>query len=244
MAVLPAGISSLDNSLPGLALTLAFAVLAWLLRGVNTSGAVAGAVAAFAIYAGAGLGGFVTLLCVFVVTWLSTRLGRERKRRLGVAERARGRSAAQVLANLAAAAVFSVVAALTPWRSMLLLAAVAALAEAGADTASSECGEALSESAYLITTFERVPAGTDGAVSLAGSVCGTGAAVGVALVGAGFRVIPSPAILAVTLGAVLGMFFDSLLGATLERHRILGNEAVNFLSTLAAGGTALLVAYF
>jgi uncharacterized membrane protein len=34
--------------------------------------------------------------------------------------------------------------------------------------------------------------------------------------------------------AVFGLFFDSLLGATLERHNWLNNDAVNFLSTASA----------
>jgi uncharacterized membrane protein len=40
-------------------------------------------------------------------------------------------------------------------------------------------------------------------------------------------------------GAVFGLFFDSLLGATLERRGWLNNDAVNFLSTVSAAAFAL-----
>jgi uncharacterized membrane protein len=40
------------------------------------------------------------------------------------------------------------------------------------------------------------------------------------------------------LGAVAGLFVDSLLGATAERRGWLNNDAVNFLSTLAASAIA------
>jgi uncharacterized membrane protein len=40
-------------------------------------------------------------------------------------------------------------------------------------------------------------------------------------------------------GAVFGLFFDSLLGATLERRGWLNNDAVNFLSTASAAAFAL-----
>jgi len=40
-------------------------------------------------------------------------------------------------------------------------------------------------------------------------------------------------------GAVFGLFFDSLLGATFERVGWLNNDAVNFLSTASASGIAL-----
>ena len=36
------------------------------------------------------------------------------------------------------------------------------------------------------------------------------------------------------LAGILGTFFDSLLGATIERRGLIGNNTVNFLSTLAA----------
>jgi uncharacterized protein (TIGR00297 family) len=243
MTILLARIPPLTESAPaGLALTLLFALIAWRLRGVSPSGAIAGAAAALVVYAGAGIGGFATLVLVFVVTLASTRLGYARKQRLGVAERARGRSAVQVLANLALAAAACLASALTLDRGVLLLAAVAALAEAAADTASSECGQALSQRAWLITTGERVPVGTDGGVSLVGSLCGGLAAALVAAGGAAFHLVAPGAVLLATFGAVVGMFFDSLLGATLERHRLLSNEGVNFLGTVAAAGLAALLA--
>jgi uncharacterized membrane protein len=38
------------------------------------------------------------------------------------------------------------------------------------------------------------------------------------------------------------MFCDSLLGASLERRRVLNNNAVNFVSTLIAAMVAILMA--
>jgi len=42
-------------------------------------------------------------------------------------------------------------------------------------------------------------------------------------------------------GGVFGLLFDSLLGATLERRGWLNNDMVNFLSTTAAAGFALVL---
>ncbi len=230
------------DALLGLALITAFAGGAWLLRGVTTSGALAGAVVAFTLYVTAGPGGFVVLVTVFVLTWLSTRLGYARKQRLGMAEHARGRSAAQVLANLAVAAACSAAAAATHYR-VLLVAAMAALAEAAADTCSSECGEALSDRAYLLTTLRRVAPGTDGAVSLPGTTAGIAAAFIVATFAAATRVVPWPALLAIGVPGVLGTVVDSLLGATLERRGMIGNNGVNFVSTVVAAGIALVLVW-
>jgi uncharacterized protein (TIGR00297 family) len=48
-----------------------------------------------------------------------------------------------------------------------------------ADTTSSEIGKAYGQTTYLITNFRRVPRGTEGAVSLEGTLAGVAAAAGV-----------------------------------------------------------------
>jgi len=221
--------------------TLAFAVLARAIRGVSTSGAIAGAVICFLLYSSAGPGAFAALISVFVLAWITTRIGYQQKQALGTAEKRKGRTAAQVLANLSAAALCAVLSAL--WhRTAFLLAAVAALAEAAADTVSSEIGQACSRQARLITTWEVVPAGTDGGITFAGTGAGALAAAGVAAVSVFSRLIPWSGFLVVWLAAVVGTLIDSLLGALLERKHVLNNEAVNFLSTLCAAMIALVLA--
>ena len=120
--------------------TLAFAVLARTLRGVTSSGAIAGALTCFLLFAGGGPWAFATLTTLFAMTWATTRLGYRRKLTLGLAERRDGRNAAQVLANLAVPALGSVFLSLTSNR-VWMVAAVAALAEAATDTVASEVGQ-------------------------------------------------------------------------------------------------------
>jgi uncharacterized protein (TIGR00297 family) len=224
------------------AITLVFAVLGRVVRGVTTGGAVAGAAVCFALLWVAGLAGFAGLLTVFVLTWIATRFGYKHKQRLGTAEARTGRNALQVFANLGTSAGCAVLYA-TLWpEGRLLVAMAAALAEAAADTVSSEMGQALGGAPHLITTWKKVEPGTDGAVTLAGTMDGATAAIVVGLVFAFTRIL-SWRLFAVCIGAgVAGMIFDSLLGATLERRRWLGNNAVNFASTVVAAGVAFLLA--
>jgi uncharacterized protein (TIGR00297 family) len=158
-----------------LCVTTAFAGVGHAVRGVTRSGAIAGWLVCFVLYACAGPGAFAALFSVFGVTWVATRLGRVRKQRLGTAERGEGRTASQVLANLGIATLCAGLFALRG-NAVFLLAMVAALAEAAADTVSSECGQAFSERARLITTFELVSAGADGGITLVGTMAGAGAA--------------------------------------------------------------------
>jgi len=91
----------------------------------------------------------------------------------------------------------------------------------------------------MITTLRAVDAGTDGAISLAGTLAGVVAAGIVAGIGT-WAMRGSLGVFWVSCaGGVFGLLFDSLLGATLERRGWLNNDAVNFLSTASAAGFAL-----
>lgn len=224
----------------GLPVTLAFALLARLLRAVNWSGAAAGALVTFVVYVGAGPGGFAGVVTVFVLTSLATRFGYRRKQALGTAEKREGRSARQVLANLGVAACASAALLFRP-APLFSLALAGALAEAAADTVSGELGQALEPRAYLITNFHPVTPGTNGGISLTGTMAGCLAAFVVAGTCAAGYVIPPPWMALVAAAGVLGMMFDSVLGATAERPGVLNNDGVNLLSTLLAAAVAALL---
>jgi uncharacterized protein (TIGR00297 family) len=198
----------------------------------------------------------VPVLAVSFLAFAATRAGRRKKESLGTAEPRRGRSASQVAANLGIAALVAsepvkiwllnsrwLPGAAHPG-ALLLALPLAALAEAAADTVSSEIGQVLGGRPRMITTLRSAEPGTDGAVSLAGTLAGLIAAAIVA--GAGSWALRGDWIL-FTLscaGAVFGLLFDSLLGATLEKRGWLNNDAVNFLSTASAAGFALAMMAF
>ena len=135
--------------LVGILLTLAFTLLARGMRGVTNSGALAGAVICIVLYRCGGPGAFAALISVFALAWVTTRLGYQRKQKLGIAERREGRKASQVLANLGVAAACAAFSVISHSRGLFLLAAAAALSEAAADTVSSEMGQAFGEKARL-----------------------------------------------------------------------------------------------
>jgi uncharacterized protein (TIGR00297 family) len=222
-------------------LTLLFAALGRLVRGVTTGGAVAGAVVCFALLWAAGVGAFAALLTVFVLTWIATRIGYSRKQGLGTAEARTGRDALQVLANLGTAGGCALLyATLWPDRR-LLIAMAAALAEAAADTVSSEIGQAAGGAPRLITTWRKVGPGTNGGITLAGTLAGALAAGAVAVVFVLTKIVGWPLCVVGAAAGVAGMIFDSLMGATLERKHWLGNNEVNFASTIVAAAIGFLL---
>ena len=219
------------------AVTLGFAALARSLRGVNRTGALAGGLACFLLLAGAGPTAFAMLAALFVMTWVSTRLGYRRKLALGIAERLEGRNGWQVLANLAVAALGSVVFSAAGNR-VWLVASVAALTEAATDTVASEIGQSLSPYAWLITTWQRVPAGTDGGITIPGSIAGMAAALAIAAIAMVGGMLRQGQFWIPAAAGFAGMLIDSMLGATLQRRGWIDNQAVNLLATLAAAALA------
>jgi uncharacterized protein (TIGR00297 family) len=192
----------------------------------------------------------VPVLAVSLLAFAATRIGRAKKERLGIAEARKGRSAAQVAANLGVAALVASEAAHI-WMAErhglgrawipLLAASLAAMAEAAADTVSSEMGQVFGGRPRMITTLRTAEPGTDGAISVAGTVAGIVAAGVVAGLGALALHGDAKLLLAAAGGGIFGLFFDSVLGATLETRGWLNNDAVNFLSTVSAAGVAVVV---
>jgi uncharacterized protein (TIGR00297 family) len=232
------------------AVTLGFAVLARALRGVSRSGALAGGLCCFVLFAGAGPAAFATLGALFVVTWAATRFGYRGKLALGLAEPREGRNAGQVLSNLAIAVLASSAFGKTGNRGFLI-AMVAALVEAATDTVASEIGQSRASTASaslssapmarMITTWKPVPAGTDGGVTMPGTVVGIAGGVMVAAVATmGGILLPSEVWIPMVAGTA-GMLIDSFLGGTLQRRGWLSNQSVNLLSTLAAAILAYLI---
>jgi uncharacterized protein (TIGR00297 family) len=193
----------------------------------------------------------VPTLGVSLLAYLATRFGRMKKEQLGTAEKRHGRSASQVAANLGFAMLVSNDFAqsalantglgprLAAAPGIFFVAGLAALAEAAADTVSSEIGQVLGGRPRMITTLRSTHPGTDGAISLAGTLAGVAAAALIAAAGA-WAVGGGMASFSIACaGAVFGLLFDSLLGATLEHRGLINNDAVNFLSTASAAAFAL-----
>ncbi|WP_276272597.1 DUF92 domain-containing protein [Haloarcula litorea] len=194
-----------------------------------------------------GYGWFAMLITFFGLGGLSTKYRYEEKADRGIAEENEGaRGSGNVLANSIVALVAVLAWAASPSHiavdpALFLYAFAGAVAAAMTDTFSSEFG-GLYDNPRLITTFERVEPGTDGGVTWQGVVAGlVGAAIiaGIAAVTIA-RVGTAGAALVCACGLV-GMFVDSVLGATVE-GTVVGNQGVNTLATLAAAVTGVGVA--
>ncbi|MEO8276531.1 MAG: DUF92 domain-containing protein [Thermoanaerobaculia bacterium] len=231
----------------GLAVNVALALAAFATRGVGVSGAIVGTLLGTTIWAFAGGPAFALLFAFFVLGTAATKLGYARKAAAGIAQEKGGRRGpGNALSKTSIPALAAIFAATTGRPTLFLLALAGAFATAAFDTVSSEVGKAFGRRTFLITTFRPVPRGTDGAVSLEGTLAGLAAGVALAGLGASLSLYPLVGILAVVFAALVATTLESVIGATLEKRGLLDNEAVNFLNSLAgallaAGGGALLL---
>ena len=220
---------------------LGFALLARALRAVSEGGALIGAGIAFLLMLASGLWAFLPIFAVLAMTMLATRWRAERKLRMGVAEHRGGRNATQVLANLGAAGFCAIAAVVFPRHSAtFMVGAIAVLAEAAADTVSSEAGQAIASRPRMIVDFQVAKPGTNGAVSLEGTFAGCVAASIAAWTATLAGIVEWRWAPVIAVAGIAGMLLDSVLGACLENRGKMGNDSVNFVSTVFAADSALI----
>lgn len=223
----------------GFAVNAALAVAAYAARGVGVAGAIVGVVLGTTIWTFAGGWGFILFFTFFVLGTAATKLGYERKASAGIAQEKGGRRGpGNALSKASVPALAALFLATTDYSLLFALALAGAFATAAADTVSSEIGKAYGRRTFLITTLRPVPRGTDGAVSLEGTLAGVAAALVVGALGFVGGLLPALGIALVTVAALVATTLESLVGATLEQRGLLDNDAVNFLNSLTGAGLA------
>ncbi|MBD2528506.1 TIGR00297 family protein [Nostoc flagelliforme FACHB-838] len=203
--------------------------------------------------------GYAVVMFYFLVGSGVTRIGMAQKEAEGIAEK---RSGARGPENVWGSALTGALCALgvgminsgffvpSPQslvpnpQSLLLLGYVASFSTKLADTTASEVGKAYGKNTFLITTLQPVPRGTEGAVSLEGTLAGIVASVAIAFVGWGVGLIDLLGVAWCVLAAFIATNLESVIGATLQsKYTWLTNEVVNIFNTLIGAIAAVLIAW-
>lgn len=200
-----------------------FATLAYGLKLLTHSGAVATAVVGFVVF---GLGGgkfLVPLLVFFCTSSLLSRLGRRRKAGADAGTvKGSTRDAGQVLANGGAAALIALLfqplghhwSLETP--RYLLLLYLAALATVNADTWSTEIGGLSASAPRLLSTWKTVAPGASGAITGLGLFAALLGSLVVTLTGWVVWRLNAAEFVVVLWAGFLGSLLDSMLGASVQ----------------------------
>jgi uncharacterized protein (TIGR00297 family) len=191
-----------------------------------------------------GWQGYIVILSYLIVGSGVTRIGKDIKEAKGIAEKRDGaRGPENLWGSAATGAVCAIGYAIAP-SPLWLLAYVASLSTKLADTTASEIGKAYGKSTFLITTLKPVPAGTEGAVSLEGTIAGIIGSLLIAAIGWAVGLLASPwDLLWCAIAAFIATNIESLIGATLqEKYDWLTNELVNGINTTIGAAIAVLIA--
>ncbi|MEJ7900198.1 MAG: DUF92 domain-containing protein [Thermomicrobiales bacterium] len=207
----------------GFVAACAVAVVAFRLRALTVSGAIAATTVGTLIVAAAG---WWPGLIVVVFFTTSSALSMYSTSRSAGSEQVRGkrRDAVQVLANGGVPALCAVASVLVDDRGPWLVAMASGVAGAAADTWATEIGRFSPVRPRLITSLRAVPPGTSGAISPIGTAGSLMGSLLIALAAASGMVlgweVPGVSVLAtlsiVAVAGLAGSIVDSVLGASVQ----------------------------
>lgn len=201
-----------------------------------------------------GWQGYAVVMFYFLVGSTVTRIGMKEKEAAGIAEK---RSGARGPENVWGSALTGTLCALGVLMisllndasgvqivPLLLLGFVASFSTKLSDTTASEIGKVYGKRTFLITTLQPVERGTEGAVSLEGTLAGVIASAVIAMVGWAVGMINIAGILICIVAAFIATNLESVIGATLQsKFDWLTNEVVNFINTLIGAIVAILLGF-
>ena len=170
------------------------------------------------------------------------------KEKLGIAEKRQGRRGPEnVWGSAAVAMICAILSYIYPNYSHLFeLGFVASLATKLSDTFQSEIGKAYGKTAYLVTTLKRVERGTEGAVSLEGTLAGIVGSLLLSFIAviSGLAIDSIEAFAACNMAAFLACYCESYIGATYQSDKFqwISNELVNLVN--CAIGAIISIALF
>ncbi len=233
-----------SNILPAVIINLIVVTAAFLFRTVSISGAVSGFFIGSLVYVMTGYWGYSVLILFFILASGSTKIGYAKKHKAGIAQEMGGkRGWRHALANCGVAVLLApfVLLGTAEYSAAFAVAFCASLATAVFDTVSSEIGQLIGKRTFLIPSMKRVPPGTEGAVSVEGTLAGLLAALILATTGFALSFLSLKGIIAVTAGALVGTTFESLVGSKIETHSSVENEFLNFANTVIGAASAFAV---
>ncbi len=192
--------------------------------------------------------GYTVVMVYFLVGSVVTRIGMAQKEAAGIAEKRSGMRGPEnvwgsaLIATLCALGTLFVTA---PWQQWLILGYVASFSTKLSDTTASEVGKAYGKRTFLITTLKPVPPGTEGAVSLEGTLAGLVASGFIALLAWGISLISLIGVVWCIIAAFIATNLESLIGATLQdKWQWMTNEIVNVINTLIGAIIVIIIAYW
>jgi uncharacterized protein (TIGR00297 family) len=238
-----------------IALNTGLLVIAWLLpkKLLTPAGYLHAWLLGVVVWGCLGWRGYLVVMAYFLIGSGVTRIGLAEKEAAGIAENRSGVRGPENVWGSALTATGCALGVLLAsrgllglsdnWLMLFSLGYVASFATKLSDTCASEVGKAYGKRTFLITTLQPVPAGTEGAVSLEGTLAGMGGSAAMAIAGWTTGMISLTGIGLCLVAAFVATNLESVIGATLQdAFDWLTNEVVNIINTTIGAIAAMLLA--
>ncbi|EPS71277.1 hypothetical protein M569_03482, partial [Genlisea aurea] len=182
---------------------------------------------------------FILVAAYFVIGTAATKVKMAQKESQGIAEKRKGRRGPRSVFGSSAAGILCAILRINcvggeDFAHLWELGFIASFCTKLCDTVSSEIGKAFGKTTYLITSLKKVPRGSEGGVSIEGTVAGVVASSILACVGClmGEQISWGEGMICV-LASVFANVVESIIGATFQEKEgflWLNNDAVNVIN--------------
>ena len=190
-----------------------------------------------------GWRGWISVVCYLVLGSLVTKIGFNYKNNLGIAEKRGGRRGPENVLGSASTGLFLALMIKLNLANLILLKIgfASSFAAKLADTFGSEIGKRFGKNTFLITSFKKVRKGTEGGISLEGTIASLFGSLLMSFIMSilGFITIEKGFFI-VSFSGFAATIFESFIGAIFQDKFNLSNEAVNAIQTSFSATLAIL----
>ena len=178
--------------------------------------------------------GWISVVIYLLFGSLVTKIGYKFKSQKGIAEKRGGRRGPENVWGSAATGLFFAVMFKLNFANFLFykIGFAASFAAKLADTFGSEIGKRFGANTYLITSLRKVNRGTEGGVSLEGTIASALGSILMASIMLSLSIINSKhQFIIVSISGFLATISESIIGAKFQEKYKLSNELVNAIQT-------------
>ncbi len=191
--------------------------------------------------------GWSAVVIYLLLGSLVTKIGYKFKNEKGIAEKRGGKRGPENVWGSAATGLFFAIMVKLNFTNLVFykIGFAASFAAKLADTFGSEIGKRFGRNTYLITSFRKVESGTEGGISLEGTIASALGAIFMSLIMFILNIISTKyQFLIVAISAFLATISESFIGAKFQDKYKLSNELVNSIQTSISSIIAIFVLIF
>ena len=188
--------------------------------------------------------GWISVVMYLLFGSLVTKIGYRFKREKGIAEKRGGRRGPENVWGSAATGLFFAVMVKLNFANLLLYKTgfAASFASKLADTFGSEIGKRFGSSTYLITSLRKVDRGTEGGVSLEGTIASALGSMFMSSIMLALSIITKKyEFVIISISGFFATIFESIIGAKFQEKYRLSNELVNAIQTSISSIIAIFI---